>query len=57
MSAKWHSMVYWTQVWRRLHCLGDLRRDCGEGTGGWHSDAQFIDTGYCLDRYSLRDAE
>lgn len=40
-------------IWRRLYCNMYLRKN--EEIWGITED-QVIDTGYCLDRYSLNDA-
>jgi hypothetical protein len=38
-----------TWMWRRLHALGNLR-------SSWNRPASdYIDVGYCLDRYSIED--
>lgn len=41
-----HKVTRWFYIWRRLHCLADIRGDV--------PDRQEC-SGYCLDRYSVGD--
>lgn len=39
--------LHWVYLWRRLHALGKCREV------GYVRDEWLLDTGYCLDRYSI----
>jgi hypothetical protein len=39
-------------IWRRIHCLAHFRR-----TAWFRTDDDYIDAGYCLDRYNLIDVK
>ena len=56
-TSKRTTLSEWYWVWRKLHCMADMRKDDCGGSGGWRPDYQYIDIGYCLDRYSVRDSE
>jgi hypothetical protein len=43
----------WAWVWRRLHTLGNLPWR----SSGWRSPQDYVDVGYCLDRYSIEGAD
>lgn len=42
----------WHWGWRRLHALSNCRDDEGPF---WRRDEYTLDTGYCLDRYTIDD--
>lgn len=53
-SARPHgaSRTFWTWVWRKLYCSNHMRRFEGQLT-----QAEFIDCGYCLDRYITEESK
>jgi YD repeat-containing protein len=43
----------WTWMWRGLHALNNQ----AWADSGWRTAQDYIDAGYCLDRYSIEDAD